>query len=137
MGTEDLDKVLVDTSVWIEFFRKKEPCYSSVLELIDSDRIVCVDMIFAELLQGAKSKKEFNAIKEFLYIFDFLAESEKVWELAGTTSFKLQRKGKTAALSACYIAAFAKVHNVKLFTKDKHVSVIQKELNMECFTIRK
>jgi predicted nucleic acid-binding protein len=137
METEGLGKVLVDTSVWIDFFRKKEPYYTSVLALIDGDSIVCVDMIFAELLQGAQSKKEFNTIKEFLYIFDFLAESEKVWELAGTTSFKLQRKGKPVGLSDCYIAAFCKVHNVKLFTKDKHLSIVQKKLNIDCFKIKK
>ncbi len=129
--------MLVDTSVWIDFFRKKEPFYSSVLGLIDSDRIVCVDMVFAELLQGARSKKEFNTIKEFLYIFDFLAESEKVWELAGTTSFKLQRKGKSVGLSDCYIAAFAKVHNVKLFTKDRHFAIIQQELKIRSMEMKK
>lgn len=126
-----MDKVLVDTSVWIDFFRKKEPFYSSVQELIDDDRIVCVDMVFAELLQGAKSMKEFNIIKEFIYVFDFLSESEKVWELAGTTSFKLQRKGKSVGLSDCYIAAFARVHSVKLFTKDKHLKTIQQELKID------
>jgi predicted nucleic acid-binding protein len=125
-----MDKVLVDTSVWIDFFRKKEPCYSKVLLLIDSDSIVCVDMVFAELLQGAKSEKEFKTIKEFLYVFEFLNESEKVWELAGTTSFNLQRKGKSVGLSDCYIAAFARVHNVRLFTKDRRIGIIQKELKI-------
>jgi predicted nucleic acid-binding protein len=90
-------------------------------------------MIFAELLQGAKSAKEFNTIKEFLYIFDFLPESERVWELAGTISFRLQRKGKTVG----FIAAITRIHNVKLFTKDSHFKIIQQELKIDCMEIKK
>jgi len=33
-----LDKILVDTSVWIEFFKKKEPWHRVVSGLIDDKR---------------------------------------------------------------------------------------------------
>ena len=36
---KDSDKILVDTSAWIEFFRKKAPYHNAVLEMIDSRRI--------------------------------------------------------------------------------------------------
>ncbi len=122
-----MDKILVDTSVWIEFFRKKDPCYSTVLELMDDDKICCIGLILAELLQGAKSSKELNTIKEFLHVFDFLPESIDLWDEAGELSFILQRKGETVGLSDCYISVVTKSANAKLLTLDKHFSAVQKE----------
>jgi len=130
-----LDKVLVDTSVWIEFFRKKDPYYGIVLELMDDDRICCIGLIFAELMQGAKSEKELNTIKEFLHVFDFLPESIDIWEDAGELSFVLQRKGVTVGLSDCYISVITKSANATLLTLDKHFSAIQKETVLNLYRV--
>lgn len=130
-----MDKVLVDTSVWIEFFRKKDPYYGIVLELMDDDRICCIGLIFAELMQGAKSEKELNTIKEFLHVFDFLPESIDIWEDAGELSFVLQRKGVTVGLSDCYISVITKSANTTLLTLDKHFSAIQKETVLNLYRV--
>ena len=130
-----MDKVLVDTSVWIEFFRKKDPYYGIVLELMDDDRICCIGLIFAELMQGAKSEKELNTIKEFLHVFDFLPESIDIWEDAGELSFVLQRKGVTVGLSDCYISVITKSANATLLTLDKHFSAIQKETVLNLYRV--
>ncbi len=88
---DDIDRVLVDTSAWIEFFRKKEPYFTFVSDLINDDRVSCIGLILSELLQGAKSKKELDVLKEFLHVFDFLPESSELWQEAGELSFVLQR----------------------------------------------
>jgi predicted nucleic acid-binding protein len=131
--TDVLDKVLIDTSVWIDFFRKKEPHYSAVSELIDEDSICCIGIVLAELLQGAKSEKELGTLKEFLHVFDFLPESAGKWQKAGELSFSLQRKGRTAGLSDCYIAVAAKTASAALYTLDRHFSVIEKELGLKLY----
>lgn len=130
---KDLDKLLVDTSAWIEFFRKKEPYYSIVLEYMDNDAVCCTGIIFAELLQGAKSEKEINTIKEFVYVFDFISENIKFWEKAGELSYALHRKGKTVGLADCYVAVAANSMNLKLLTLDKHFKVIEKEIELNLF----
>jgi predicted nucleic acid-binding protein len=130
-----LDKVLVDTSVWIEFFRKKAPYYGIVLELMDDDRICCIGLVLAELMQGAKSEKELNTIKEFLHVFDFLPETIDLWEDAGELSFMLQRKGVTVGLSDCYISVTTKSANANLLTLDKHFSAIQKETVLSLYRV--
>jgi hypothetical protein len=127
-----MNKILVDTSVWIEFFKKKEPYYRIVSELIDNDRIYCIGIVLAELLQGAKSSKELNTLKEFLYIFDFLPESEKLWEMAGELSFKL--RGKGISLADCYIAVMANTYDVEVLSLDKHFSTIKKELELKLYS---
>ncbi|MGE5892702.1 MAG: PIN domain-containing protein [bacterium] len=127
--------MLVDTSVWIEFFRKREPYFSIVTELMDNDEVCCVGIVLAELLQGSKSETEFNTIREFLHVFIFLPETADGWERAGELSFALSRKGKSVSLSDCYIAAAAKTHGVKLLTLDKHFAAIQKETSLNLYTI--
>ena len=102
-----MDKVLVDTSAWIEFFRKKDPYYTVVLGLVDEDRICCAGIILGELLQGARSGKELEVIKDFLHVFEFVPESPDLWEKAGELSFALRRKGEAVGLSDCFIAVAA------------------------------
>lgn len=133
---KDSDKVLVDTSAWIEFFRKKAPYHKAVLELIDSTRICCTGIVLAELIQGAKSQQEVDVLKEFLYVFDFLPDSTELWEKAGELSCVLRQKGKTIGLSDCYISVMVHANNVQLLTLDKHFEIIGKEfeLNFYSFT---
>ena len=69
---KDSDNILVDTSAWIEFFRKKDPYYKVILELIDNRRGCCVGIVLAELLQGARSQREVAVLEEFMLVFDCL-----------------------------------------------------------------
>ena len=126
-----MDDVLVDTSVWIEFFRKKEPYFRKVSKMIDNDSIWCSGLILAELLQGAKGIKEYNTIKEFLHIFNFIDESPFLWEKAGKLSFELRNRGKAVGLADCYIAVSALENGLSLFSTDKHFSVIQKTASLK------
>lgn len=133
---KDSDKILVDTSAWIEFFRKKAPYHKAVLELIESRRVCCAGIVLAELMQGAKSQKELDVLKEFLYVFDFLQDSTELWEKAGKLSFSLRLKGKAVGLSDCYISIAACSNNVKLLTLDKHFEIIRKEIELHLYTMK-
>lgn len=136
MGTNALDKVLVDTSAWIEFFRKKEPWYSAISGLMDEKRICCAGIILAELLQGAKSEKELDILKDFRHVFEFLEESIDLWQAAGELSNTLQRKGRSVGLSDCYLAASARAHKVKILTLDKHFNAIKGAFAVGLYEVR-
>jgi predicted nucleic acid-binding protein len=125
MEIRGLDKVLVDTSVWIEFFRKKEPSYSRVLKLLDEDKICCIGIVLAELIQGARSGEEIKTLKDFTHVFYFLDESGKLWEKAGELSCSLKRSGKQIGLSDCYIAIAANNEKVGILTMDNHFDTIK------------
>ena len=133
---KDSDKILVDTSAWIEFFRKKAPYHNAVLEMIDSRRICCTGIVLAELIQGAKSQKELDVLKEFLHVFDFLPDSTELWEKAGELSFSLRLKGETVGLADCYISVVASSNNVKLLTLDKHFEIIRKETKLDLYVLK-
>lgn len=129
-----MDKVLIDTSVWIEFFRKREPYYGIVSELLDRDVVCCTGIVFAELLQGAKTEKELRTIKEFIHVFEFLEESVGLWEKAGELSFSLRGKGVSAGLSDCYIAVAAQSAGASLLTTDKHFTAIRKATGLTMYS---
>ncbi len=136
MEINALDKVLVDTSAWIEFFRKKEPWFGAVTALMDERRICCSGIILAELIQGAKSDRELEVLRDFRHVFEFLDESTDRWQAAGELSHALRRKGKSIGLSDCYLAVSARQHNVKLLTLDRHFDAIKGAAGIELYDIK-
>lgn len=124
------DSVLIDTSVWIAYFQSNPP--AGLTDHVDDalvNNTVCIPrIVLAELIQGASSKKDIAAIREFLEAFQILGEQESTWLEAGQLSFALKKKGKTVNLADCNIAVIAKDNNCAVMTLDKHFKDIQKEL---------
>jgi predicted nucleic acid-binding protein len=126
METSALARVLVDTSVWIEFFRKHEPYHSIVTRLIDDEQVVCCGIILAELMQGAKSDKELAVLDDFLQVFSFIPDTTELWAAAGKLSYQLRRKGITIGLSDCYIAVAAASGRIQVASLDVHFEALCK-----------
>jgi predicted nucleic acid-binding protein len=135
MGIIALARVLVDTSVWIEFFRGMEPCHGEVLKLLDSDQVCCMGIILGELMQGAKSERELSVIADFIHVFQFFPETPQLWEKAGRLSFSLRRKGVTIGLADCFIAVSAEEAGASIFSLDSHFQTIAGSLKIELFSI--
>lgn len=135
METTDLARVLIDTSVWIEFFRQREPYHGMVVKLIDDDQIVCCGIIIAELMQGAKSDKELAVLDDFLKVFTFIPETPELWAATGKLSGKLRRKGITVGLSDCFIATAASSAKVQVATLDSHFKVLGKPAGITLYPI--
>ena len=135
METTALARVLVDTSVWIEFFRRREPYYGIVAKLIDEDQIVCCGIILAELMQGAKSDKELAVLDDFPQVFTFIPETPELWAAAGKLSGKLRRKGVTVGLSDCFIATAAASLKAQVATLDSHFEVLGKPAGITFYSL--
>ncbi len=118
-------RVLVDTSVWIDFFRRKEPAYTNVVQLIDEDRICCAGIILSELMQGANSDKELNVLKDFIHVYEFINETPETWIKSGELSFRLRKRGKETPLSDCLISVLSLEADASIYTYDKHFKIIQ------------
>ena len=57
------DNVLIDTSVWIEFFRKKgSPVSARLTEYLKLGQACYTGPIAVELYQGAKTQKEIQVL---------------------------------------------------------------------------
>lgn len=66
------DKILADTSVWIEFFKKGSNIGNKIASLLNEGSVVMCGIVLFELLQGVKSDIDksiiMNAISELPYV---------------------------------------------------------------------
>jgi predicted nucleic acid-binding protein len=54
--------ILVDTTIWIEFFKSNPDFIGEMESLLESKKVITIEPIFAELLYGSRSDKEKNVI---------------------------------------------------------------------------
>lgn len=63
--------ILVDSSVWIDFFRGTVTPQTERLDaLLGSELLVVGDLILAEVLQGFSSERDFNQARKLLMALD-------------------------------------------------------------------
>ena len=126
-----VEKVLVDTSVWIRYFRDKCPDLSKkVDEILATGEVYVPKIVIAELIQGSKSEREVSIVEEFIDAFNIIDQKEDTWIKAGKVSYHLKKKGKTVNLADCYIAVIARDHDCRVLTLDEHFQDIQKVLDV-------
>ncbi len=57
--------IILDTSIWIEFLKGNPEYNSKIKQMLESNKILAVDCIFAELLQGVRNNREKNIILSY------------------------------------------------------------------------
>lgn len=118
-------KIIIDTSIWIDYFKNKDSSYSSKLDsLLLTDCVYINGIILAEILQGIKGEDEKKVVSSLLEALHFLDITIYDWKLAGEISGKLRAKGITLPLTDISIAANAINNNAVVFTIDKHFEMI-------------
>ena len=119
-------KILVDTSIWIDYFKNKSSGIADkVDEMLTGDDVYVPKIVIAELIQGAKSEREVAVIEEFVDAFHIVDQGEDTWIKAGRLSVSLKKKGRNINLSDCYIAVIAQEHDCHIFTLDGHFEEIR------------
>lgn len=113
--------VIVDTSVWLQFFRLQP---SSVKKEMDRLRargeIAIVGVVLAEVLQGARTQREAEQLSAGLKGFPYLAETQETWMRVGELARQLRQKGVTVPILDLLIAALALEHGCEVYTLDEH-----------------
>jgi predicted nucleic acid-binding protein len=57
--------IVADTYIWIEFLKGNQPFYSDMSELLEQGQILGIEIVFAELMQGLKNKREREFISDY------------------------------------------------------------------------
>jgi len=114
--------IIVDTSIWIEFFRQSDETISEMLAgYLEDNEVVGLSVIFGELLQGAKSEAEERLILEFWRGLIKIDESELLIE-AGKLAHKRKLPSKGIGLIDSCILQSVKSHKFSLWTLDKKLN---------------
>lgn len=119
--------ILVDTSVWIELFRKE----SSLLpgETFDIDETVTCLPVIQEVLQGFRDQDAFRHAREAMLALPIVESplSLEVFTQAADLYRLARRQGLTVRSSTdCLIAACAIRHDLTVLHRDRDYSALAK-----------
>lgn len=123
MGKGD-NGVLVDTSVWIEFFKPRSETGNRLEMLISKNMVWICGVVLFELVQGVRSEDEKAKILGALSDLRYAEMTRSLWQKAGELSVSLKKKRLTMPLSDIFVATIAIEHKISIFTLDKHFEQI-------------
>ncbi|OGP53718.1 MAG: hypothetical protein A2Y65_01360 [Deltaproteobacteria bacterium RBG_13_52_11] len=119
------DKVLVDTSIWIEFFKKKEaPIREGLIQLLEKGATCYTGIIALELYRGAKTEREVSVLDDLFMSIERFIEGEETHKEAGLMGRELAHKGIVVGAVDLLIARLALENTLSLFSLDKHFDII-------------
>jgi predicted nucleic acid-binding protein len=133
-----MNSVLVDTSVWVDFFNGADDSKEAKILhfLIDDNYDICIcPTIYQEILQGIKDDKVFVEIKDILNSFRLLdTEIMNITCHSIELYRSLRKKGITIRKSNdCLIASYAILNNVPVFHKDRDFDQISLGSKLKIF----
>lgn len=130
----DADLVLVDTPVWVKFFREATSLESRVLDLLlSAGPVATCPPIRTDTLSGAPTRRADERLRQ---LFDALAHLELpagVWRTVEESRCELARQGIQASVVDVLIAATAHAHRVALWTLDEDFTRIANVLPVTRF----
>ena len=105
--------ILIDTSVWIEFFKRQPSIFSTVTSLLESQSIIAAECVFGELLQGVKDSRERTVV---LGYWDNLPKRDEagIWIEAGLMSAENKWVSKGVGLIDAVLLCLARKNHLKV-----------------------
>jgi len=121
--------VLVDTTVWIDFFAdRNDPHVATLQDLIENEEDLSLcGVILAEVLQGIRSDADFVKTKRYLGDLIFLPMRQATFLRAAELYKSLRKKGITIRKPVdCMIASVAIEYDIQLLHNDRDFDHIAK-----------
>ncbi|MBS1526362.1 MAG: PIN domain-containing protein [Bacteroidetes bacterium] len=129
-----MDVVLVDTSVWINFFKAKETTASLFLKNNLSDIIIATcPVILQEVLQGIVSDQEFTKVNTYFdTLFPLVGNSYNLAYKAAQLYRELRKKGVTVRKpNDCLIALYAMDYDIPILQDDRDFQLIAQHAKLK------
>lgn len=121
-------RVLVDSSVWVDFFNGHPSPYAKTLERLireEADLVTC-GLIVSEVLQGFRQPKSVAAVEGHFREMEWLTPREPDTYLESAALFRrLRQRGITVRSTIdCLIAILAAQHDALILAKDRDIGLI-------------
>ncbi len=127
--------ILVDSSVWVDYFRGKPTAQTERLEeLLDSQELGIGDLNLTEVLQGCRFDKEFNEVRRLLARLELvILGGEDVAVEAARNFRKLRSLGITVRGTIdVVLATRCIVSGHRLLHSDRDFDPFEKHLGLKC-----
>ena len=131
-------KIIVDTSVWIEYFKNNDKFVLLIENNLNLEKIFITGIIISELLHGVRNYAEYKMLSKSIDAIPYLECIFDDWLKTGKILFELKRKNIPVPLTDVLIATIAIRNDASVLTLDKHFeNIIQiTPLNLyPCFSI--
>ncbi len=118
---------LVDTSIWIEVFRVRDPL--RLEELVDFEEIVTCLPVMQEVLQGFREERHWRIAREALFALPIVeSPMEAAVYLEAATMYRSARRGGLTVRSSidCLIAACAMRHDLEVLHRDRDFTALSR-----------
>jgi predicted nucleic acid-binding protein len=125
--------ILVDSSVWIDFFRGTQSSKTRILkQLFQSTEVSIGDLILTEVLQGFTRDAHFKEAKRLLADFEVIAISDPDIAIAAANNYRSLRKlGFTVRKTIdTLIATRCIKDDLQLLHSDSDFDVFEKHLGL-------
>lgn len=125
--------VLVDTSVWIDYFNGNPTVQTGQLDTLLSSTIVIVgDLVLAEVLQGFRTDRDYQLAKQLLQGLELISLCNVSYGIKSADNYrKLRKQGITVRKTIdCLIATYCIENNVPLLYSDKDFEPFVTHLNL-------
>jgi hypothetical protein len=122
--------ILVDTSVWVEFFRGiKSENTARLISEIEHGNVIACSFVFAELMQGARDEAEVKRVSDVMQWLPSADERDVAVE-AGRLSFQHKLYSKGVGLLDAVILAAALRGRHELWTLDKRLEEVWRSIRV-------
>jgi tRNA(fMet)-specific endonuclease VapC len=108
--------VVVDTSVWIDFFAGSE--VRPLAEALSRGVVVLPPIVIAELISGARRPSDRSAIAELVQLLAIHACQAEHWVRVGDLRRELKQRGLSISTPDAHVAQCALDRNAALLTRD-------------------
>lgn len=125
--------VMVDTSVWIDYFNGQQNVYTDNLDaLLAEDFVVIGDIILAEILQGFREDAHFEKAKAALVNLKCFPICNKKLAIQSAMNFRmLRKKGITIRKTTdMLIATFCIENQIPLLFNDRDFDPMVEQLGL-------
>jgi predicted nucleic acid-binding protein len=112
--------VLIDASVWVDFFNGVEPALTEVARLIRRDQALVAGVAVAEVLRGIKDAARREETREALLGLRYVEETVDTWIRTGELGRSLDAVGKVLPLADLHLSALAQQVGAVVYSTDKH-----------------
>jgi predicted nucleic acid-binding protein len=125
--------VIVDTTVWIDFFRDANTPQTDLLEMvIRRGQAALGDIILSEVLHGVESESEFRSLKRHFHNFPIYPMIDRNRAIQSAANYrKLRSKGITIRKTVdCWIATFCIQSGFPLLHNDRDFDPFERHLKL-------
>ncbi len=129
--------ILIDSSVWIEYYRPRGPkaLQDRVREALARDVVVTTGIIVVEVLQGARTEEAYGILWEDFSGLRWLEPSPQAVQDAARLGFELQRRGTPVPATDLLIASVALQHDSHVWHRDAHFARIAARTRLQAKTV--